>query len=320
MKSPKISIIVPVYNVEEYLSKCIESVLNQTYSAFELLLIDDGSHDKSAEICKKYATQDSRIRFFHKENGGVSSARNLGIEQACGDYIYFLDADDWLDTNIFSELMEFTSDYDIIRHSFYDVFSINPLKIEKRKLKIAQNIDDYRRQVLSRQTILGVCGALFASSLFNKLKFDENISCGEDWLLLTQLIEKSRNVKIVPEAYYYYNRTNDSSCTSSFSQRKLHDNLTAMEKIVYYPNCCQEKRTAIIDILYHHIYTLLLDEDNTSINKFNDEIPDHDIDLNIAQIIISEQSIIKKIIVAFGRKEFTFRLLKYIYIKLRLLF
>lgn len=95
----KVSVIIPVYNVEEYLAECIESVLNQTYMDFELILVNDGSKDKSGEICDRYALNDSRINVIHKENGGASSARNIGIETALGDYIYYLDSDDILEKN-----------------------------------------------------------------------------------------------------------------------------------------------------------------------------------------------------------------------------
>ena len=94
--NPKISVIVPVYNVEKYLRRCIDSILSQTFSDFELLLIDDGSKDKSGEICDEYAAKDARVRVFHKENGGVSSARNLGLDNAKGDWITFSDSDDEL--------------------------------------------------------------------------------------------------------------------------------------------------------------------------------------------------------------------------------
>lgn len=90
VNSPKVSIIVPVYNVEKYLHRCVDSILLQTFTDFELLLIDDGSTDKSVDICDKYALKDSRIRVFHKKNGGVSSARNLGIKKSSGVYIYLL--------------------------------------------------------------------------------------------------------------------------------------------------------------------------------------------------------------------------------------
>ena len=99
--NPKISVIVPVYNVEKYLHRCVDSILAQTFNDFELLLIDDGSKDKSGAICDEYAAKDSRVRVFHKENGGVSSARNLGLENAKGDWIIFIDSDDWIADDMF---------------------------------------------------------------------------------------------------------------------------------------------------------------------------------------------------------------------------
>lgn len=99
-----ISIIVPVYNVEKYLSKCIESILRQTYSSFELLLVNDGSSDRCGVICDEYALLDSRIRVFHKENGGVSEARNYGLDYAKGTYVVFLDSDDWIEKDMLETL------------------------------------------------------------------------------------------------------------------------------------------------------------------------------------------------------------------------
>ena len=93
---PKISVIVPVYNTEKYLHRCIDSILDQTFTDFELLLIDDGSTDSSGTICDEYAAKDSRVRVFHKENGGVSSARNMGLDNAYGEWITFVDSDDYL--------------------------------------------------------------------------------------------------------------------------------------------------------------------------------------------------------------------------------
>ena len=105
-KQVKISIIVPVYKVEQYLSKCIESILAQTFQNWELLLIDDGSPDNSGKICDEYALKDSRIRVFHKENGGVSSARNLGIDNARGEWITFIDSDDYIQPGFLEGLYE----------------------------------------------------------------------------------------------------------------------------------------------------------------------------------------------------------------------
>ena len=104
MNSPKISIIVPVYNAEKYLHRCIDSILTQTFGDFELLLIDDGSTDKSGRICDDYVSKDHRIRIFHKQNGGVASARELGIIQAVGKYSIHVDADDWIESNMLEEM------------------------------------------------------------------------------------------------------------------------------------------------------------------------------------------------------------------------
>ena len=103
---PKISVIIPVYNTEKYLRRCIDSVLAQTYQDFELLLIDDGSKDSSGAICDEYASQDTRVRVFHKENGGVSSARNLGLDHARGEWITFVDADDWMADDMLQQMLD----------------------------------------------------------------------------------------------------------------------------------------------------------------------------------------------------------------------
>ncbi len=110
--NPQISIIVPVYKVERYLSRCIDSILNQSFSNFELLLVDDGSPDNSGRICDEYAQRDTRIRVFHKENGGVSSARNLGLNYAKGEWIYFVDSDDEVNEDGLFVLMNKAREYD----------------------------------------------------------------------------------------------------------------------------------------------------------------------------------------------------------------
>ena len=94
---PKISIIIPIYKVEKYIRECLDSILNQTFTDWEALLIDDGSPDNSGVICDEYAAKDNRFKVFHKENGGVSSARNLGLEKATGEWVTFIDADDWIE-------------------------------------------------------------------------------------------------------------------------------------------------------------------------------------------------------------------------------
>lgn len=109
---PKISVIIPVYNVEDYLPKCLESVIKQTYTNLEILLINDGSTDCSAEICEHYAASDPRIKIIHKENGGLSDARNVGIEAANGEFLGFVDSDDWIDVDMYEILFQLISTYE----------------------------------------------------------------------------------------------------------------------------------------------------------------------------------------------------------------
>ena len=105
VKMPKISIIVPVYKVEKYLDKCVKSILAQTFKDFELILVDDGSPDNCGKMCDDFSKRDERVRVVHKKNGGVSSARNAGLKIATGDYIIFIDSDDYIDENMFSHMV-----------------------------------------------------------------------------------------------------------------------------------------------------------------------------------------------------------------------
>ena len=118
---PLISVIIPVYKVEKYLNKCVDSVLNQTYKNLEIILVDDGSPDKCPEICDEYAKKDDRIKIIHKQNGGLSDARNVGIEKSTGEYITFIDSDDYVDSNYIEQLYKL---FDILYRVIHFVLMI----------------------------------------------------------------------------------------------------------------------------------------------------------------------------------------------------
>ena len=120
-----ISVIVPVYKVEKYLDRCIESIVNQTYKALEIILVDDGSPDNCPEMCDNWAKKDNRITVIHKENGGVSSARNAGIGIATGKYIHFVDSDDWLELNAYKTIMEEVLNNEMV---VFSAFFVNFIK------------------------------------------------------------------------------------------------------------------------------------------------------------------------------------------------
>lgn len=197
-----ISIIVPIYNAEKYLHRCIDSILAQSYTDFELLLINDGSPDGSGAICDSYAAKDSRVRIFHKENGGVSSARNFGIEQARGEWITFIDADDWVSKDFLQYLVGAPMADFII--GGYVCISGNLFRRNNKRYigdGIVELINQERGYILRT-----VWGKLFRSDLIrNKdIKFNENIRVGEDSIFVYQYLVYCNSVQIIDKCEYNY--------------------------------------------------------------------------------------------------------------------
>lgn len=229
-KIPKISIIVPVYKVEKYLPKCIESILDQTYTDFELLLIDDGSPDFSGKICDEYSLHDSRIRVFHKENGGVSSARNFGIDNAKGEWLTFFDGDDSVAPDTLKICSKYFNSYDIVRFSI--VFDYGE-STSTMSICEQNDLDQYRLKVISRDAILGVCVGLYKKELFitNSIRFDEALISGEDWLVQFELLTAANTIKIINRPLYIYNKLNVESATSVFRIESHMSALLALRRI-----------------------------------------------------------------------------------------
>lgn len=211
---PKVSIIVPVYKAEAYLHRCVDSILAQTFTDFELLLIDDGSPDKSGEICDEYAQKDKRIRVFHKNNGGVSSARNFGLNNACGDWTTFVDSDDFLDISSLKIMYELTNRYDsdlyCFKYRISNGFDIVLSKYDLQKSTICNmSKDSMIKKILTYQTNCGPCAKLFRTEKLKKHKFDETLRIGEDLLLNLSYISNLQKPIIHSDAcvYNYYMNT-----------------------------------------------------------------------------------------------------------------
>ena len=230
---PLISVIVPVYNAEQYLPKCIESILHQkSFSDLELVLVNDGSRDKSLDICREYAAQDGRVKVIDKANGGVSSARNCGIESAEGEWLTFVDADDWLVESAFAECAPYMGEYDIIRFATLDLFADG--RTHRRRLRYAKDKDEAFRHVVGHNTVKGVSGNIYRSSLFkeNNIRFDTKLVYGEDWWTLTEAMYHSKSVKTLSYLYgYIYNRSNETSCSNTISSDKLIQSLVVVKRI-----------------------------------------------------------------------------------------
>lgn len=197
--NPKISVIVPVYNVEKYLRKCVDSILSQTFTDFELLLIDDGSKDHSGEICDEYALQDDRVKVFHKENGGVSSARNLGIDVAKGEWITFVDADDWVSEKYFPENMLMCNTDLILNQLAKKEYSDAVGNTEVVASKFLANI-------LNEQISLGPWAKFFRRAIINEcgLRYYEDIKFAEDAIFNLQYFKYVRNLSVYIKGIYHY--------------------------------------------------------------------------------------------------------------------
>ena len=221
MGYPLISIIVPVYNTESYLRHCIESVLSQTYENWELLLINDGSTDSSGKICDNFASQDVRIKVFHKENGGVSSARNIGLDNAQGEWVTFLDSDDWMADEMCKEMLtaalqeEADIAYCDINMEYHGngqtIWSAVQCGSDREKF-----LNDF---IVSDWTPLW--NLLAKKELFEMfdIRNPEGIAFCEDYYVAVRLMFYSRKISYIPKALYYYNRTNEDSVLHNLTSR-----------------------------------------------------------------------------------------------------
>ena len=235
MKDKLVSVIVPVYNVEKYINRCIESILFQSYSNIEIILIDDGSTDNSGNICDLYKKKDKRIIVIHKKNGGLSDARNCGLKKMSGDYVMFVDSDDYIDANMISFLMNdmLINDSDISICSYY---YINEHKKEKptfKQNKFVSKKPDLFYNLYNEYSGITVssCMKLYKSSIFKNLKFTKGV-IHEDEIIVLDILKKINKISYNLEPLYYY-ELREGSITRKFDIRKL-DVLPYMDKRIEY--------------------------------------------------------------------------------------
>ena len=204
IQAPLVSIIVPVYNAEEYLNRCVDSILSQTITDFELLLIDDGSKDNSGHICDEYSEKDTRVRVFHKTNGGVSSARNIGLDNAKGEWITFVDADDVIRA-CFSDIDWNTLSEDLVcfpSYSIYDDSTVVLNSIERRD-GIYTPAKSFYCGILFEVVLRTTWSKLFKHSLIADLRFNMNIRIGEDQLFNLQYLHKTKSIRYKSDIVFY---------------------------------------------------------------------------------------------------------------------
>lgn len=232
--NPLISIIVPVYNVEKYLSKCLDSIVNQTYKNLEIILVDDGSTDNSGDICDEYANKDNRIKVIHKENGGLSDARNKGMNIAKGEYVGFVDSDDYIAKDMYEYLYAFAvkNDLDVAMCASCDVYEdkiIYPKNFESiildKKEKIIENIfiNPFGGAAVS------VCSKLFKYDVIKNIRFDLGKTY-EDVYFLLKWIANTNKFGRCDKVKYYYVQRGESITHQKFYNDKILDVVDGYKK------------------------------------------------------------------------------------------
>lgn len=264
MNDTLVSVIVPVYNVEKYLVECLESILHQTYSLWECVLVDDGSTDSSGDICDEYSTKDQRFKVIHKENGGISSARNCSMKYIRGGYITFVDSDDCLDRFFLEKGMRCAeeSKSDVIQLS--STRDVTLLGANLNSKFVCLNADQVRKDTLQFQNVTStVWGKLYRTEIINGFRFNESCYVLEDVEFLTRMMQ---NCTFTVSEYvgYYYRITLGSLITQGLSTRKLVGSIACQN------SCIQLlKETDMEDRAYQFKYESLFNWLIRTVNQDN---------------------------------------------------
>ena len=243
MMEVKISVIIPVYNVEKYLAQCINSVISQSYKNLEVILVDDGSTDKSPQMCDDFAKRDSRIRVVHKTNGGLSSARNAGIRIATGDYLLFLDSDDyWDSTDAMKECAEVCMKYhpDVLMFGYKKYFQ-KESRTEVRGISVSNFDKVYAIDDLLHADVFttSACNKCVSRRLFTEyhLDFVKN-QLSEDIEYCIKIIKYADRFMVIDNPFYIYRQQNAVSISSNIGVKNLRD---IAEVLIKYTNECKEE-------------------------------------------------------------------------------
>lgn len=261
----KVSVIVTIYNTEKYLSRCLDSLANQTFMNLEIILVNDGSKDKCEEICRRYVDSDPRFRLINKTNGGVSSARNIGMQNARGNYIAFVDSDDYVSPDMYQILVDSINKYkgDLVVCSFFYDYG-NKIKEEKARKPFGMFYQkDYFFQICSDaySFYYGVVwNKLFCRSMIQQhnISFDEKINYMEDWDFLMNYLRYANQIIKIPNHLYYYNRVNAQSITLNNSNFELSyinrmQGYLGLYELSEWINCYQQRKDLIHAYLLRYI-------------------------------------------------------------------
>lgn len=231
---PYLSVIIPVYNVEEFLPKCIDSILKNNLDNIEVILVNDGSSDNSGDICDAFAKEYPFIYVFHKENGGVSSSRNLGLDKATGEWIYFIDGDDWISPDTFSILNGKIIDVDIIQFGYQKINERGNVLYEM-KPQFESSYGGADEYFLSGNFVLmNIVVSMFKRALIEqyKIRFSNKIKCGEDLEFGVKCFATAQNIFVLDKCFYHYLERKGSAMESKVSLESVVDHLEISKNII----------------------------------------------------------------------------------------
>ncbi len=237
---PLVSIIIPAYNIESYLSACLDSVVNQTYSNLEIIIVDDGSTDNTAIVAKAYADKDKRIKIFHKENGGQGDARNVGYEKSTGELIAYIDGDDYVSKYYIESLLEamLSNNADISIAQYKLVYTSNDHSLESKQKANIETISGetaLKRLFYQKGITTSPWGKLFKRELIEGVQFPKKKKY-EDLATLYKIIAKANTVAISQEKLLYYMQSENSTMRRSFTPRRMDGLLFAEEAVIFAKN------------------------------------------------------------------------------------
>lgn len=233
--TPKISFIIPVYNVEEYLGQCLDSVLAQSYENFEAICIDDGSTDSSLNILKKYEKKDKRIKIISQKNQGVSVARNAGLDAARGEYISFVDSDDAIDAEFIKTMLTALEENPQADFAWVDVQKGSELKkcdSKKAQAKIYNHIFSHYLKRKKPKVLSSIWNKLYRRELLSNIRFPPNISIGEDLVFLYQILYVSKSAIHIPAQLYFYRYREGSAVRQKLTDKRVKDEFASAQTLL----------------------------------------------------------------------------------------
>ena len=264
-----ISVIVPVYKSEKYLPRCVDSILAQSYTDIELLLVNDGSPDNCGAICDEYAAKDNRVRVFHKENGGVSSARNLGLNNAQGEWITFVDSDDWIESDFFEIHMEVSEDLLVQNYRIQEGDNCIPFVFEKRSVSELE-IQDLINETIDKQIFRVPWAKFFKRKLIinNNIYFAEGVKIGEDTLFVLDYLRYVKSVRFLSGANYVYREEG-----RDYDKYKLtvSKSLEIVHLFIQKYNQLNANSTSFLDFVFAYYQYLIYPQDYISLVKWRSD-------------------------------------------------